>query len=232
MMMTQHKDSNSKVWLGIFLVALGSYFLLRNLDVIPSFLPSWLFDWEMIFILIGGAMMLSGKREGLVFLVIGGFSLLPEILNIPNFHMRDWWPLILIVIGLSIFFKRRNHTVKVLGGGSDEYFEDTSIFGGSEKSISSPKLKAGKITAIFGGSEINLVGTELGEKEVVIDYLCLFGGNVLIVPNDWTVINESFTLFGGYSDARIKNSGVKHDPEKVLRLKGVILFGGAEVNGA
>ncbi|WP_420316383.1 LiaF transmembrane domain-containing protein [Ekhidna sp.] len=229
--MRTHENSKSKAWVGIVLVALGGYFLLRNLDLIPSFLPFWLFSWEMIFVIIGGAMLASGRREGLVFLGIGAFFIIPDILHIPHFHMRDWWPLILIAVGLSIFLRRRNYNQISPGKSNDEFFEDVSIFGGSEKTITSQNLKTARINSIFGGSELNLLGVKLGQKEVILDYLCIFGGNEIIVPNDWTIVNEMFVLFGGYSDKRAIVSGVKPDPEKVLRLKGLILFGGSEVRG-
>lgn len=229
--MTQHENSNSKTWLGIVLVAIGSYFLLRNFDLIPSILPYWLFSWKSIFVIIGGSMLITGRREGLIFFGIGVFFLLPDLFDLPRIRMRDWWPIILILIGFSIFLRRRNYSARNVGSSGDEFIEDTSVFGGSEKTITSQNLKGAKITSIFGGSELNLRDVQLGQKEVIVDYLCIFGGNEIIVPNDWTVINETFVIFGGYSDKRAKVSGVVSDPQKVLRIKGLILFGGSEVRG-
>ncbi len=227
--MSKHEKSNSKVWLGIVLVLLGSYFLLRNLNMIPSFLPYWLFSWETIFTIIGGSMLITGRREGLVFLGIGTFFILPDILDIPRFRIRDWWPLILIVIGLSIFIRRRGYVSGDSVYSNEEYFKDVSMFGGSSKTITSQNLKAAQISSIFGGSELNLVGANLGQKEVIIDSLCLFGGSEITVPNDWTVINEMTVLFGAFSDERRLTPDIKQDPEKVIRLKGMVLFGGSEV---
>ncbi|MEP1034973.1 DUF5668 domain-containing protein [Ekhidna sp.] len=229
--MSRHENTNSKVWLGLVLVLLGSYFLLRNLHMIPSFLPYWLFGWESIFIIIGGAMLVTGRREGLVFFGIGVFFILPDILHIPHFRIRDWWPLILIALGLSIFLRRRSYTSKDPDVSNEEFFDDTSIFGGSAKTITSQNLKAARINSIFGGSELNLLGAKLGQKEVIVDCLCLFGGNEIIIPNDWTVRNEMFVIFGGFSDKRASVSGVTQDPEKVIRLKGMVLFGGSELRG-
>ena len=65
--MTQQTNSNSKVWLGIFLVTIGSYFLLRNLNLIPSFLPYWMFGWESILILAGGADAHYREKRGIDF---------------------------------------------------------------------------------------------------------------------------------------------------------------------
>lgn len=230
--MSHHENSNSKTWLGIVLVLLGSFFLLDNLGMMPSFLPYWIFGWETIFILIGGAMVVTGRREGIIFLGIGTFFLLPDILDIPHFRIRDWWPIVLIALGLSIFLRRRSHTSRESDVSSEEYFESTSIFGGSDKTINSPNLKAARINSIFGGSEINMVGAKLGQKEVMVECLCLFGGNEITIPNDWTVVNEMIVVFGAFSDKRATTSGVSQDPEKVIRLKGLVLFGGCDILGA
>ncbi len=227
--MTRQENTDSKVWLGLVLVLIGGYFLLDNLYLIPSFLPYWLFSWEMIFILIGGSMLATRRREGFVFLGIGAFFLLPDIIGIPHFHFSDWWPVILIAVGVSFFLRRRSY--ESVEPVSDEYFESTSIFGGAEKSITTRNVKGGRINSIFGGSELNMLHAELGQKEVMIDCLCVFGGNEIIVPNDWTVVNEMFVIFGGYSDKRATVSGEKQDPDKVIRLKGMILFGGMELRG-
>ena len=230
--MTRNTETNSssKTWLGIVLVLIGTYFLLDNLHLIPSFIPYWVFGWESILVIIGGAMLITGRREGLIFLGIGVFFLLPDLFHIPRFHFRDWWPVILILIGISIFLRTRNNSYSQVEG-NDEFFNDTSIFGGTEKTITSNNLKGGRVTSLFGGSSLNLINATLGQKDVMLDYLCIFGGNEIIVPNDWTVINEATVIFGGFTDDRGKISGTKPDSEKILRIKGLVMFGGCEVRG-
>lgn len=177
-------------------------------------------------------MLATGKRGGIVFLAIGALFLIPEIFYLPYFEMRDWWPLILIIIGVSIFLRRRDDARRKVEDFDDSYFEDTAIFGGSEKSYTSQTLKGGKISAVFGGSEINFSDSKMDEDGAVIDILCMFGGSEITVPNDWTVINESFVIFGGYTDIRPRSAIEMNDPNKVLRIKGLAMFGGAEVKGA
>ncbi len=219
--------SNQRTWLGIFLVLIGAYFLLNNFDLIPDFIPYYLFGWEMIVIVIGASMIITGRKEGFIFLIIGAFFLIDEIFYIPDLRFRDWWPLILVAVGASIIFRRKD----ILNRGSensDDFLDDSSVFGGSEKSFTSRNFKGGRITAVFGGSEINFSKAELSEENAVMDLFCMFGGASFIVPDDWTVINESFVMFGGYSDNR---STAQRDPSKVLRIKGSVVFGGAEIKG-
>lgn len=225
-------DNNSKTWLGIVLVVLGGYFLLRNLDLIPYFIPYYFFGWEMILIVIGGAMLTTGRKEGFIFLIIGGVFLLPDIFYLPRFRIRDWWPIVLIIIGVSIFLRRRDNVLRQAGDLDEDFIDDTSIFGGSEKSCSSKNFKGGKVTSIFGGSTINFSDAKMAQEGAVLDLFCLFGGNELIVPPDWTVVNESFVIFGGYADKRSKSTTEKNDPKKILRIKGSIVFGGSEIKGA
>ena len=44
---------------------------------------------------------------GLILILVGLLLLLDNL--IPGFEFGDWWPLILILIGVSIFMRRRNH---------------------------------------------------------------------------------------------------------------------------
>lgn len=225
-------NNNSKAWLGIVLLALGGYFLLRNFHMIPSFIPYYFFGWEMILVIIGGAMLVTGRREGFIFLAIGGLFLLPEIFYLPRFRIRDWWPIVLIIIGGAIILRRREHVSRGVDDIDEDFIDDTSIFGGSEKSFNSKNFKGGKITSIFGGSTINFSGSKMAEEGAVLDMFCLFGGNELIIPNDWTVVNESFVIFGGYSDKRSRSATDQNDPKKILKIKGSVVFGGSEIKGA
>lgn len=225
------QEKNQKVWVGVFLVLLGSFFLLRNLDLVPYFIPGYFFSWKMILVLIGTGMLISKRREGAVFLGLGTLFLLPDILwdfNIDiSFSIGDWWPLFLVAAGAIIILRRRSYIDREVMEGDNGYLEDTSIFGGSDKSFSSDAFKGGKITAVFGGSSIDLSGARMDGNEAIIDYFTLFGGNEIRIPADWTVINESYVIFGGYEDKR--RSGEVPDPNKVLRIKGSVIFGGCTI---
>lgn len=224
------QSQNTKGWIGVVLVAFGAFFLLRNFGLIPYFIPHYFFGWKAILVLVGVSMLVTGrKREGLLFLLIGVFFLLPDIFQLPHISMRDWWPVILIVVGIGVFLRRRDQTYRRSGAVGSDYFEDVSIFGGSEKYFTSRNFKGGKITCIFGGSEINFSEADIGEEEAVLDVFCLFGGNEIRVPNEWTVVNDSFVIFGGHSDSRSGYS--ERNPGKVLRIKGSIIFGGNEIKG-
>lgn len=224
--MSNHENKNSNTWVGIVLVALGGFFLFRNFDWIPYWLPDYLFSWEMILIVVGVAMLITRRREGFIFLAIGGVFILNDIFYLPHFHMGNLWPIVLIIIGISLFMRRREYQNDASNSDDPDFFNETAIFGGSERSFSAKNFKGGKVTSIFGGSDISFINADIQEGGAVIDQFCMFGGNAFSVPNDWTVINESFVIFGGFGD---KRRDAERNPDKVLRIKGTVIFGGGEV---
>lgn len=98
------KSDNNKFGLGAILILIGFYFLMRNLDLIPSGFSQYLFSWQGIMIIIGAILLATkpDKATGLILITVGIFFLFPEIWYIPGFNMRTWWPVLLIVVGLLL----------------------------------------------------------------------------------------------------------------------------------
>jgi predicted membrane protein len=96
--------------------------------------------------------------------------------------------------------------------------------------VNSQNFKGGKITAMFGGSEIDMRGAALAPGTQVLDIFVMFGGTHILVPPDWTVRVEVFSLLGGFGDKRYSNLKVIPDSEKTLVIKGFVMFGGGEVS--
>ncbi len=112
---------------------------------------------------------------------------------------------------------------------SSDYFDEFVIFGSREINMSTLNLLGGRSTAVFGGSDIDLRQCQISPEGCTIDVTTLFGGHVLKVPNNWTVLNKVTTIFGGYSDLRIKDPHYAPDPSKTVVITGVCIFGGTEV---
>src|SRR5690606_24157016 len=100
----------------------------------------------------------------------------------------------------------------------------TDIFGGSNKNILSKNFKGGNVVNIFGGSDLNLSQADIKGK-AVLEITAIFGGTKLIVPSNWDVRPEIVTVFGGIEDKR-QISPASETPEKILVLKGTVIFGG------
>ena len=80
--------------------------------------------------------------------------------------------------------------------------------------------------AMFGGAKIDMSQAVFTESEVIINLLACFGGVDVTVPSGTTVINETLGLFGGVD---IKSLGPAVAGAPVVRLRGLVVFGGASV---
>ncbi len=224
------------MYFGIFLIALGAFWILERLGLIPDFWDDILISWQMLFIGIGIFSIIGGNRTtGTILIVIGGFFLVPEIAPIPYELRRIGWPLLIIGIGvvLLITHGRKRHeeppTVEPGKHGMD-YFDDFIIFGGREVFVDSQNFYGGKSTSIFGGAEYDLRQAGLSQNGAVVDCVSIFGGCGFKVPPDWTVKNEVTAIFGAFSDKRGSTiNQVITDPSKTLVIKGFTAFGGIEI---
>lgn len=230
--MEERHSSDKRLWLGILFVAIGMIWLLDNLDLIPYFVSDLLLSWGSLFTVIGLFLVFIRKKieAGLIFLAIGVFLILDDYYYI---DFRDiwhiFWPAIIITIGVSLILRRNKGMFDTEKKNDIDYLNDFAVFGGGERTIDSQNFRGGKITAIFGGSNINLSNAQLAEGRNEIDVFVLFGGTEVIVPADWSVQVEVFSILGGFSDKRKSSVQVVPNPNKVLVVKGFVMFGGGDV---
>jgi predicted membrane protein len=229
------QETNKRVVLAGFLIVIGIFWILKNFNLIPDFIPYYFYQWEVIFIIIGLFILLTKRAiiPGLIFIAVGLFLILPDI---PQFHfVQFWmlWPVILIAIGMALLLQNRSHEDRTrphrTDESSDDYLDELAIFGGGEKIITSQNFKGGKVTAIFGGSEMNFLGAKLAKGASYIDIVYLFGGGTIIVPQEWNIKVDVVSIFGGFSDKRSYDSGGEAKEDAVLHIKGVAIFGGGEI---
>lgn len=231
--MAEKNVSKGRIIVASVLILLGLLFLLDNYNIFEINIPNFVFKWQSILIFIGAIIVVVGnnKMTGIVLILVG----------IIGFY-GDLWPLILVVIGFYILFKSRNgfgrhfHSHRNIEGNevrepnlSTDVLDEFVMFGGGEKVVQSKNFQGGKVTAIFGGYEIDLLDCELAEGENVIDIFAMFGGVELFVPKDWKVILKTTPIFGGFGDERRKNANMVYPDNKVLIVKGLVLFGGGEI---
>ena len=249
---TNHKglaNSSSKVWAGAIIIAVGALLLFRNFGIS---MPSYIFHWSNILILIGlfiGIKHNFRNGAGMVLIIIGGFFTLQEALGAYMDFEKIGWPILIIVLGLFLIFKPRNQFKKgwknrfqpeeaqsfqetpdfsgTKKKRDNDFLDSTNVFGGSHQAVYSKNFKGGEITAVFGGCDVNLTQADF-EGEVVLDVTAIFGGAKIIVPASWQVKHEVTAIFGGLDDKRpiILNGEQK---TKVLVVKGIALFGGVDI---
>lgn len=243
----EHRHGRGHIWTGVLLLLIGIVALMKS--YVPDF-PEWMFSWQMLLIVLGIFIGLRHRFHGaawFVLLLIGGAFLVNDFL-IDGDLRRHIWPLILIVVGAFFIFRSRQssgrhpwsgktterdpgeHPGKGGPGESfsqDDYIDTTSFFGGCKKNILSKNFKGGDIVNVFGGTELNLTQSDInGVAE--LELTTIFGGTKLVVPSNWTVKSEAVTIFGGIEDKRQMPPTLDH-PEKVLLLKGTVIFGGIDI---
>jgi predicted membrane protein len=228
---------NKRVYFGLFLIAIGGFWILERLNLIPDFWNDILVSWQMLLIGIGIFSIIGGnKTTGTILIVIGGFFLMYEVVDIPWEIRRIAWPVLLIGIGVVLLIthgRKRTLEPPQIESGQQQgmnYFDDFVVFGGREVFMNSQKFYGGKTTSIFGGTEYDLRQANLSENGAVIDCLSIFGGCGFKVPPDWTVKNEVTAIFGAFTDKRGSSMNqIVSNPSKTLIIKGFAAFGGVEV---
>ncbi|PIQ08707.1 MAG: hypothetical protein COW71_10280 [Ignavibacteriales bacterium CG18_big_fil_WC_8_21_14_2_50_31_20] len=211
---------------GIFIIIIGSLFLLKNFGVLPQEFFWKIFGWQAIIILIGIIFYFnSNKSIGVTLIVLGILSWIPDI-----------WPVLIIALGVFVIIKNKtNYFSNAKAENSSDIYDpnqminDVSIFGGAKKSYQIDKFKGGNITAIFGGSEIDLSDCTLADGSNKLNIFFLFGGSNIKVPSSWKVLIEVTPILGAFTDRRIIQQSQVFDNSKTLIISGVTIFGGGEL---
>jgi len=250
----ERRGKYSHVWTGIFILLIGVAALVK---VSNPDLPSWVFSWKTFLIALGLFVGFKhGFRGGgwLIPIVIGSTFLVSEFY--PDISIRRYvWPAIMIGIGMMLILKPRRsdrwkcsnekkkqnlnpgvaEEAKIVNEESyssdkdfkEDYVDNTSIFGGAKKNIISKNFKGGDLVNIFGGTELDLTRADF-KGTAVVELTTIFGGTKFIVPSNWTVKSEAVTIFGGLEDKR-NTQNLVDNPDKILLLRGTVIFGGIEI---
>jgi predicted membrane protein len=229
-----HHLGNNRVIVGVILVLVGLFLVIRNTGFFPDYLDHVVFRWPMLLVVIGLVITIGSsgsKTSGIIIMAVGAFFLIPHIFH-ETFHAYNlFWPSIFIIVGIIFIFTRRRtwHSVSSSSATSDDYIDYVNVFSGGERQIVSDNFKGGKITAVFGGSEIDLTKAKLAPGRSELEIACVFGGTTIIVPDDWYITIEVTPVLGGFGDSRKLSPGRTVDPSKQLVIKGAVVFGGGEV---
>ncbi|MBS1575630.1 MAG: hypothetical protein JST09_10040 [Bacteroidetes bacterium] len=231
---------NGRIWTGVFLLGIGIVALMRSFGMD---MPAWLFSWQCLLIAIGLFLGLRDNFRGgawFIMILIGTAFLVDDYLVDVDLR-KHIWPIVIIVSGLFFIFRpKRNlqeqrkkwqeqwkENIDDAAPSKEDFIDATSIFGSTKKNILSKHFVGGDITNIFGGTELNLTQADM-QGQAVIDITTIFGGAELFVPSHWMVKSEIVTIFGGVEDKR-SVSTIDDTVNKVLILKGTVIFGGIEI---
>lgn len=241
-----HKGS--RIIIGVILFIAGFALLAQKMGA-P--LPSWLFSWPMILIIIGlaiGAKDRFRNPGSWIMLLLGFLFLADRSMEGLNLHLYIG-PIILIAVGLIFILRPRRSDATGCGArrirdkidsenlnvyrpdvtvDSDyEAITINAVFSGVKKYIVSKNFIGGSITTFMGGAEINLLQADI-QQPIELEINNVFGGTKIILPPNWDVKNEVTALFGGIEDKRNFNT-LNPESKKILLIRGACIFGGIEV---
>jgi predicted membrane protein len=228
-----HHLQNNRAIIGVILVLVGLFLVMRNTGFFPGFIDHIIFSWPMLLVTIGLVITIGssgGKTSGVIVMAVGAFFLIPEIFR-ETFDVNMFWPSIFIIIGIVFIFSKRKgwNSVSLSPQVGDDYIDYVHVFSGGERQIVSDNFRGGKVTAVFGGSEIDLTKAKLAPGVSELELACVFGGTTIIVPDDWNVKIEVVPVLGGFGDSRKLNPGRIIDTTRQLIIKGAVVFGGGEI---
>ena len=106
----ERRKSDKRFYFGVILIVVGVILILERLNLIPESMADMLISWQMLLIGVGVLSVIGGNRTaGTILIVIGATFMIPELITVPHEIRRIYWPLILVVIGISILMRQRDH---------------------------------------------------------------------------------------------------------------------------
>ena len=217
----------SRLFLGLVIITLGLIALLDNLGVV-HIQSAWRF-WPLFLVAMGLSRLLRpagcpGRWTGFILLLLG-LWFLANNLGVMPYRVRDFWPVILLLVGARLVwggFRQR-----ALDGPSESTsrLSAFALLSGTEHKSNAPDFRGGDVTAIMGGVKIDLRQAGMKSGEAVIDIFAMWGGVEIIVPRDWTVVVQGTPILGAYEDKTDQTQA--SGPRLVIR--GIVLMGGCEI---
>lgn len=141
---------------------------------------------------------------GIVFVTFGVLLLLDN-LGVADFGdmLQHYWPLIVIIWGISILMRKPRHDSVPQSASSEpissfdsELFHHSNVFGDVSVVASSLNFKGGSVSTIFGQTRVDLSGVTLAQGEHFLRIHGVFGDSVIILPRTGAVAVTAQSTFG------------------------------------
>jgi len=215
---------------------LGLIFIVIGIGFLGNIFYDWNFSiffdgWWTLFIIIPCiySMVRSGVNTGnLIGLAVGVLLLINAQDFIESDNLRKAiWPVILILIGLSIIFKGfSSHGFKNIKINNDGKLPDISaVFAGSKPNFDNLEFHGVNCSAIFGGVDLNLRRAIITE-DCVINCNAIFGGIDIMLPDNVKVKVDALPILGG-ADNKFMSSPDINAP--TVYINATCAFGGLEI---
>lgn len=230
------QGKGNTIFVAFLFIIVGLMFLGKNLGIIDPYIFNIVTSWQMLLIVVGVYnLFVRHFVSAFILIAVGTYFLLPKITGLEGEWFGTYWPVIFIIIGIGLLFKRKNcRTRRDIGRkecrleeyhSEDGYVVSENVFGSVQQIVLDPVFKGASIKCTFGGTILDLRRTSLSLPETVIDLTCSCGGVEIYLPSDWNVQTQIQAMFGGTEDKRFGiSTGL--DKEHVLLVRGSVVFGG------
>lgn len=249
------KDRKGEGFFGLLLLVVGGLFLANN--ILDIEINAYLINWKTIVLLFGAIIFVTGddKTFGALVMAFAGIALYSDYIDVSlGTALGDYWPVFLIIMGLGAIlkgvlpgkaskkefnihcssddFKDRGKKPPAQGAFENndrDYMDDYIMFRSIEEANYAQNFKGGKLSCVFGAVILDLRGAKLSEGRNVLQIFQAFSGIELIVPEDWKITTDTSVVFGGIDDQRYGSNKDNVDQDKILEIRGTIVFGGLEL---
>ena len=199
---------SGKAVAGLIIVVIGAALLLNNIGVD---IPSWIFYWSNILILIGLFVSVKHRfrdNKGFILIGIGLFFTLKEALGNHYDFDRIGWPVLIIAVGLLLIFRTKGNTIGSKSRRRDEWARKFGVSDtlGTGDGLDS-EFPANSSAAINNEDYLESVSVFSGSHQIVFsksfkggEVTAVFGGcdvNLTQADFDGQVVIDATAIFGG-----------------------------------
>ncbi len=218
---------------GILIIVAGLLFTLDNFGFVSARFLIRLWPVALIAVGLTKALQQKGFWNGFWGWVVtlAGLLLLLDNLHVLRFPVWKLLPLVLVALGIRLVQKAGGRTFpdRTIESRTAATLDETAIFGGWDRAISTSEFLGGEINALFGGFELDLSNCRIPDDEAAVTVFIAFGGGDIRIPRDWNVEVRAFAIFGG-TDDKSHHPPLDGDvPPKKLVIDGFVVFGGLDI---
>lgn len=218
---------------GILVIVAGLLFTLDNFGIVSARFLLRLWPAALIAIGLTKALQRKGYWNGFWGWVLSfaGLFLLLDNLHVLRFPIWKLTPLVLVALGIRLVQKAGGRTFpdRTIESRTSATLDETAIFGGWDRAVTTSEFLGGEINAVFGGFELDLTNCRIPDDQATVTVFIAFGGGDIRVPRDWAVDVKAFAIFGG-TDDKSEHPPVDGDvPPKKLVIDGFVVFGGLDI---
>jgi predicted membrane protein len=218
--------------LGVAIAVVGVLFTLDNLHILHA--RDYVQFWPLALIAMGlahiaQARTAAGVVGGVIWIVVGS-ALLGDRLGLLDVNLWNYWPLLLVLVGVRIVLQTRSPGAPAQqGANAADVVSAVAVMGGFDRKVSSQAFRGGEMTAFMGGGKLDLRGAAPANGEAIVNVFALMGGFQILVPETWSV-SFQVTPFMGSVEDKARTSSDPTAPRLVLR--GFVMMSSVEITNA